>query len=58
MQKQIIVDGLLRNYDIEQIDDTKPWIVMLHGRGQSRQTFQELKKYLTASYNILIPDFP
>ncbi len=58
MQKQIIVDGLLRNYDIEQIDETKQWIVMLHGRGQSRQTFQELKKYLTASYNILIPDFP
>lgn len=57
MQKQIIVDGLLRNYDIEQIDDTRPWIVMLHGRGQSRQTFQELKKYLT-NYNILIPDFP
>jgi hypothetical protein len=57
MQKQIIVDGLLRNYDIEQIDNIKPRIVMLHGRGQLRQTFQELKKYLI-DYNILIPDFP
>lgn len=57
MQKQIIVDWLLRNYDIQYIDDTKPWIVMLHGRGQSRQTFQVLQKYLTG-YNVLIPDFP
>lgn len=57
MQKQIIIDGLLRNYDIHYTDTAKPWIVMLHGRGQSRQTFQVLQKYLT-QYNVIIPDFP
>lgn len=53
---QVIVDGMMTNYS--KLGSGKKVIVLLHGWGDSGQTFADLVKSLGKKYSLLAPDLP
>jgi pimeloyl-ACP methyl ester carboxylesterase len=52
---QIVVDGLLTQYELSGKGQL---VLLLHGWGDSLKTFAELRKRLTANYQVLAVDLP
>ncbi len=53
---QAVVDGMMTNY--AKSGGGKKVVVLLHGWGDSSQTFAALAKSLSAEYSVLVPDLP